>query len=179
MRRIPPPVSDEYLASARRACFVCEIVAGRDDRHTVLYEDELAIAFLNRFPTVYGYVIVAPREHREHVTSDFSEDQYAAFQRVVHRVGEAVRRAVSTERLYLLSLGSQREIGTCTGTSSRSRRAFPSSSSSCPRSRGTKGSSSFRRTSDTSWPTESGTSCALASIIPCASRRFCSTSTAP
>jgi diadenosine tetraphosphate (Ap4A) HIT family hydrolase len=107
MRRIPPPALDEYLASARGACFVCEIVAGRDDRHTVVYEDELAVAFLNRFPTVYGYVIVAPREHREHVTGDFGEDQYAAFQRVVHRVAEAVRRAVPTERLYLLSLGSQ------------------------------------------------------------------------
>jgi diadenosine tetraphosphate (Ap4A) HIT family hydrolase len=107
MRRIPPPALDEYLERVRRACFVCEIVAGRDDRRTVVYEDELAIAFLNRFPTFYGYVIVAPREHREHVTGDFGEDQYAALQRVVHRVGEAVRRAVPTERLYLLSLGSQ------------------------------------------------------------------------
>jgi diadenosine tetraphosphate (Ap4A) HIT family hydrolase len=107
MRRIPQPDLDDYLESARRACFVCEIVAGRDDRHTVVYEDELALAFLNRFPTVYGYVIVAPREHREQVTGDFGEDEYAALQRVVHRVAEAVRRAVPTERLYLLSLGSQ------------------------------------------------------------------------
>lgn len=107
MRRIPPPALDAYLERARRACFVCEIVAGRDDRHTVVYEDELAVAFLNRFPTVYGYVIVAPREHEEHVTGDFGEDQYVALQRVVHRVGEAVRRAVPTERLYLLSLGSE------------------------------------------------------------------------
>src|SRR5919106_4668271 len=107
MRRIPPPALDEYVAETSRACFVCEIASGRDTRHVLVYEDDLAIAFLNRFPTLYGYVIVAPREHREHVTGDFSEDEYAALQRVVHRVGEAVRRAVPTERLYVLSLGSQ------------------------------------------------------------------------
>ena len=107
MRRIPPPQLEPYLESARRGCFVCEIVAGCDGRHAVVYEDELAIAFLNRFPTLHGYVIVAPREHREQVTGDFTEDEFVALQRVLHRVAEAVRRAVPTERLYLLSLGSQ------------------------------------------------------------------------
>jgi diadenosine tetraphosphate (Ap4A) HIT family hydrolase len=72
-----------------------------------VYEDERAVAFLNRFPVLYGYVLVAPRDHRERVTGDFDEDEYAELQRVVHRVGEAVRRAVPTERLYVLSLGSQ------------------------------------------------------------------------
>jgi diadenosine tetraphosphate (Ap4A) HIT family hydrolase len=72
-----------------------------------VYEDDLAVAFLNRFPVVEGYVLVAPREHREQVTGDFSEDEYAALQRVVHRVGEAIRRAFTPERLYVLSLGSR------------------------------------------------------------------------
>ena len=107
MRRIPPPALGDYLAESRRACYLCEVASGRDTRHALVYEDDLTIAFLNRFPTLYGYVIVAPREHREQVTGDFSEDEYAALQRVVHRVGEAVRRAVPTERLYVLSLGSQ------------------------------------------------------------------------
>ena len=50
---------------------------------------------------------MAPREHREQVTGDFTVDEYLELQRLVHRVGEAVRRAVPTERLYVLSLGSQ------------------------------------------------------------------------
>jgi diadenosine tetraphosphate (Ap4A) HIT family hydrolase len=107
MRRISPPDVDDYVEEARRACFLCEIAAGRDTQHLVVYEDELAIAFLNRFPTLYGYVVVAPREHREQVTGDFTEHEYVALQRIVHRVGEAVRQAVPTERLYVLSLGSQ------------------------------------------------------------------------
>jgi diadenosine tetraphosphate (Ap4A) HIT family hydrolase len=89
-------------------CFVCELHAGNPDyAHHVVYEDETAIAFLQRFQTMFGYVLVAPKEHRERVVDDFTEDEYAELQRVVHRVGRAVCRAVPTERLYVLSLGSQ------------------------------------------------------------------------
>lgn len=89
-------------------CFICELVAGNPDfAHVLVYEDEDAVAFLNKYPALYGYVLIAPREHREHVTGDFSTAEYLRLQAVVHRVGEAVRRSVSTERLYILSLGSQ------------------------------------------------------------------------
>lgn len=107
-RRIAAPALDDYLAKVRRSCFICDILASPDrTRHHIVYEDDLAIAFLDRYPTLYGHVLVAPREHREHVTGDFTEDDYVALQRVVHRVGEAVRRAVPTERLYVVSFGSQ------------------------------------------------------------------------
>jgi diadenosine tetraphosphate (Ap4A) HIT family hydrolase len=89
-------------------CFVCELVAGNPDyAHHVVYEDELAIAFLQRFQTLYGYVLVAPKEHHEGVVEDFSVDEYLALQRVIHCVARALSRAVPTERLYVLSLGSQ------------------------------------------------------------------------
>jgi diadenosine tetraphosphate (Ap4A) HIT family hydrolase len=89
-------------------CFVCELLAGNPEyAHHVVYEDEHAIAFLQRFQTLYGYVLVAPKEHRERVVDDFSVDEYLALQRVIHRVGRALCRAVPTERLYVLSLGSR------------------------------------------------------------------------
>ena len=93
---------------SRDACFVCELVAGNPEYvHHVVYEDETAIAFLNAFPTLWAYTLVCPREHREHVTGDFSLGEYLRFQEVLYRVAEAIRRTVPTERLYLLSLGSQ------------------------------------------------------------------------
>jgi ATP adenylyltransferase len=89
-------------------CFICEMVKGNPAyRHHLVYEDENWIAFLNKYPTLLGYVLVAPKEHREQVTGDFSEEEYLAFQGLIYRIGEAVRRAVPAERLYLLSLGSQ------------------------------------------------------------------------
>ncbi len=50
---------------------------------------------------------MAPKDHREQVTAHFSVDEYLVFQRVVHAVGEAIRRSVPCERLYVMSLGSQ------------------------------------------------------------------------
>jgi diadenosine tetraphosphate (Ap4A) HIT family hydrolase len=41
------------------------------------------------------------------VTGDFTLDEYLQLQRVIFRVAEAVHRVVSSERVYLLSLGSQ------------------------------------------------------------------------
>jgi diadenosine tetraphosphate (Ap4A) HIT family hydrolase len=89
-------------------CFVCEFIAGNPDyRHHVVYEDEATVAFLNKYPVLYGYTLVAPREHREHVTGDLALDEYLHLQRVIYRVAEALRRVVPTERVYILSLGSQ------------------------------------------------------------------------
>lgn len=107
MKRVPGPDPERYARSAREGpCFICELVAGRRPHH-VLYEDDDAIAFLNRYPVLLGYTLVAPKEHREQVTGDYDEDEYVALQRVVHRVGEALRRTLPAERLYVSSLGSQ------------------------------------------------------------------------
>ena len=75
--------------------------------HHIIWRYEKAIAFLNRFPTVNGYVLVAPVAHREQVTGDFTLYEYLALQRIVHAVSEAVRVALKPERVYVLSLGSQ------------------------------------------------------------------------
>jgi diadenosine tetraphosphate (Ap4A) HIT family hydrolase len=97
-----------YLQQIRsKPCFVCAILEGRDTTHHVIYRDEVGIAFLSKFPTLYGYVLVAPTRHREHVTGDFTMEEYVALQQVIYKVGEAVRQEVPTERLYVSSLGSQ------------------------------------------------------------------------
>jgi diadenosine tetraphosphate (Ap4A) HIT family hydrolase len=89
-------------------CFICEIVAGNPEySHHIVYEDDNAIVFLNKYPTLYGYTLVAPREHREQATSDFAIDAYLALQRIIYRVTEALRKVVPTERVYILTLGSQ------------------------------------------------------------------------
>lgn len=89
-------------------CFICELLAGNPQfAHHVIYEDDYAIAFLNKYPRLRGYVLVAPREHREQVTAEFTPEEYLRLQWVVHRVGEALRQVLPTERLYIFSLGSQ------------------------------------------------------------------------
>jgi diadenosine tetraphosphate (Ap4A) HIT family hydrolase len=103
------PDLDTYHERARAGpCFVCGIVARDPDfaGHHILYENEDAIAFFNRWPTQRGYTLVAPKGHREQVTGDFTVEEYLALQRVVYRAAEAVREEVGAERVYVLSLGS-------------------------------------------------------------------------
>ncbi len=100
---------ESYLKEAQSGCFICRLVEGDQSlpRHHVIWRNEEAIAFLNRLPTVFGSVLVAPLAHREQVTGDFTLHEYLALQRVVHAVAEAVRNAMNPERVYVLSLGSQ------------------------------------------------------------------------
>lgn len=87
-------------------CFICELVAGTNPHH-MIYEDQTAVVFLNKYPSLSGYVLVAPRDHREQVTGDFTLEEYLQLQRLIYQVAEAIRQVVPTERLYILTLGSQ------------------------------------------------------------------------
>ena len=103
------PDLDAYHERARTGpCFVCGIVARDPDfsGHHIVYEDEDAVAFFNRWPTQYGYTLVAPKEHKEQATEDFTVDEYLALQRIVYGVAEAVRAEVGAQRMYVMSLGS-------------------------------------------------------------------------
>lgn len=104
---------DAYIRRVTNGpCFICEMMAGNADyRHHIIHQDETAIVFLNKYPMLYGYTLVAPRQHRENVTGDFSREEYLALQGVIFRVAEALRQVVPTERMYILSLGSQQ--GNC------------------------------------------------------------------
>ncbi len=51
--------------------------------------------------------VVAPRRHCEHVTGDFTREEYLSLQDLIYQVSEALSQVVPTERIYILSLGSQ------------------------------------------------------------------------
>jgi diadenosine tetraphosphate (Ap4A) HIT family hydrolase len=99
---------DSYIEQIQKSpCFICEMVAGRLNDNHIIQKTGDFIIFLNKYPVLYGYTLVAPVEHKEQVTGDFSLDEYLALQRVLYRTAEAVRKSVEAERVYLLSLGSQ------------------------------------------------------------------------
>jgi len=58
-------------------------------------------------PHLRGYLLLAPIEHRERIIEDFSIGEHLELQDLAYRLGQAVSSVVPTERLYLLSLGSQ------------------------------------------------------------------------
>jgi ATP adenylyltransferase len=72
----------------------------------IICEDDLSLVFLDAYPRAYGYALVAPKEHREQVTADFTIEEYIDLQQLVYRVSEAVREEVGAERMYIYSFGS-------------------------------------------------------------------------
>ena len=73
-----------------RECFICRLAKSDPSSGEVVFRDDAHIVFLNRFPTLEGYVSIAPLEHREQVISDFSLDDYLSLQALMYRVGNAL-----------------------------------------------------------------------------------------
>jgi diadenosine tetraphosphate (Ap4A) HIT family hydrolase len=92
--------------SSLGSCFICSIAAGDLDDHLLISRDDVCVSFLAKWPTLVGYALLAPLEHRTQVVGDFTENEYVDIQRRVHRLGLAISAAVPTERLYVLALGS-------------------------------------------------------------------------
>lgn len=105
--RYHPDMEAMHQGFRSEPCFVCGMVRG-DVRfpENVIYEDDSALAFLDGYPRAYGYTLVAPKDHREQVTGDFSVEQYLVLQRLVYQVTEAVREEVGAERMYITTYGS-------------------------------------------------------------------------
>jgi len=99
---------DSYIERIQSSpCFICEMISGRLNGNHIIHQDNTCIIFLNKYPVLYGYVLVAPVEHKEQVTGSFTVGEYLALQRMVYRTVEAVQKSVTAERIYILSLGSQ------------------------------------------------------------------------
>ena len=103
---------DAYLHHCQTdPCFICEIVTGYpEEQYRVIYENESIIVFLNKYPTLYGYTLVAPKEHCENSIEDFTITEYLSLQITIYWVAQAVKQEVPTERIYILTLGSRQGI---------------------------------------------------------------------
>ncbi|MGW6981266.1 HIT family protein [Streptomyces sp. NPDC054932] len=89
-------------------CFVCAFLAGHPGHpHETVFEDEHHVAFLDRWPTLPGKVLVAPRAHIEHAVRDLDAAAYTRLMLVVREVALAVEAVYDCERTYLYSLGSR------------------------------------------------------------------------
>ena len=108
MERVPMDIESYTERTRNGRCFVCALVSGAPGfEHEVVFEDDEHIAFLDRYPTLPGRTLVAPRSHVEHVVRDLDEAAYLRTMLVVREVALAVEAVFGPERTYLLSLGSQ------------------------------------------------------------------------
>lgn len=72
-------------------CIFCDIIEGKLPK-SVVYEDDVALAFMDIQPINTGHVLVVPKEHFVYL-SDMDEDTGAHLFRIAMRVQEAIRRS--------------------------------------------------------------------------------------
>lgn len=109
-QRLPFDLAAYERRTREGPCFICALADGDPELRAanhMIHEDDEVLVFLNRYPTLLGYTLVCPRRHVERVIGDLAEEAYLRLQQWVYRVGQAVQQVVPTERLYVLSLGSQ------------------------------------------------------------------------
>ncbi len=89
-------------------CFVCAFRTGDPGySHGTVLEDADHVAFLDRWPTVPGKVLVAPKAHVEHAVRDLGEEAYLRLMIFVREIALAVETVFEPERTYLYPLGSR------------------------------------------------------------------------
>ncbi len=74
-------------------CTFCSILVGELPSWRI-YEDELAVAFLDIAQVTPGHTLVVPRDHAGDIWS-LSEDDAAGVMRAVHRVAKLLRARLS------------------------------------------------------------------------------------
>ena len=69
-------------------CIFCDILDGKRDGH-FLYEDDLHVSFLDRYPIDVGHSLVIPREHHERITEMTPENVGKLFS-LVPKIAKAI-----------------------------------------------------------------------------------------
>ncbi|MFI9740526.1 methyltransferase domain-containing protein [Nocardia sp. NPDC052278] len=80
-RRVPMDTAGYETRVRTGPCFICEFLAGTTGfEHETVYDDGEHVGFLNKYPTLPGYVLMVPRRHVEDVARDLTPQEYLRLQ---------------------------------------------------------------------------------------------------
>lgn len=80
-------------------CIFCEILSGKRDGHFI-YEDDLHVSFLDKYPIDTGHCLVIPKEHHEKIT-DMNSDAVGKLFSVVPKIAKGVLDATGADAFSL------------------------------------------------------------------------------
>ncbi|MEX0679378.1 MAG: HIT domain-containing protein [Pirellulales bacterium] len=96
----------KFLPGADEACFICQAVAGSDDRGNLVAErTEQSVAILNRFPYNNGHLLLAPLNHKGRL-DELEEAEHLDLQRLIAKYVALFERLMKAEGFNVgLNLG--------------------------------------------------------------------------
>jgi ATP adenylyltransferase len=101
-----PPQPGTLLPGADPACFICQGVAGEDDRpRLVVQHGHHSLTVLNRYPYNNGHLLVAPKRHVARLDQLVAEEQLELVQTIAEMIG-LLERTIRAEGFNVgLNLG--------------------------------------------------------------------------
>jgi histidine triad (HIT) family protein len=78
-------------AQGQLACIFCEIAAGKTRSGTIVYQDDLVVAFMDRAPRNPGHVLVIPIQHAEGIL-DVPAPTVSRMAAVAQKIATAIKR---------------------------------------------------------------------------------------
>jgi len=76
-------------------CLFCEILSGKKNGH-LIYEDDLHISILDKYPIDTGHSLIIPREHHEKIT-DMSPSDVGEMFSIVPKIAKAILDATGAD----------------------------------------------------------------------------------
>lgn len=87
------------MASSPQSCVFCKVVSGETSA-SIVFEDEMSLAFLDHRPLFPGHCLLVPRNHFE-TLSDLPPDLVGPFFKNVQLLACAVELAVAAEGSFV------------------------------------------------------------------------------
>lgn len=84
-------------------CIFCKIAEGKMSAHKV-YEDDSAVAFLDKHPINPGHILVIPKVH-EPDFYNLEQEVYVHLMEVVQKLGKVVNREMNPKKVGLIIAG--------------------------------------------------------------------------
>lgn len=80
-------------------CIFCDILSGKRGSH-VIYEDEMHVSILDKYPIDTGHSLVIPRQHHEKIT-DMKPDAVGQLFSIVPKIAQGILQATDADAFSL------------------------------------------------------------------------------
>jgi len=86
-------------------CIFCKFI-NKEIIPKIIYEDELCLVFMDKFPLTRGQTLIVGKKHQDYVF-DLDDETYSHCMSIAKKIVKATDKALNSERCWLIIQGMQ------------------------------------------------------------------------
>ena len=87
-----------------KKCLFCSVIKNNKPYHEIIWQDSKHIAFLDKYPTRNGHILIIPKKHVDYLF-DLTEKDYTALLKVARKIALRLKKLSNAKRIYLFIKG--------------------------------------------------------------------------